>query len=271
MKFLIFIRQLADQFPIRLFFVLILIAVLGGWVSALWVSNNLIQDDMVLAATKTFDSDLLPSIDNTYSMGLQGNQLFKDAYISGNLIVGRSLVVGTTTILNPFAVATSGVIFNVSSTGKVIFNDLLTLGFLDTDPATSTTSNGTIFYNTSTQKFRGLENRKWLHLVGGVVLSYWDGALNGDIYNNNSGGVGVGFKRQGNSYGANFGPGVKLLVKGTVKTSQGFKFPDGRTWTIGKNSVFSTDLDTTLTNDGYLNMGRVFEIGGVKYFLYQRF
>jgi len=65
-------------------------------------------------------------------------------------------------------------------------SNLLNVGTTSTDP--TTTWNGAIYYNTTSNDFRGYKNNAWGALGGG----YWTTTSTNDIYNTNSGNVIIG-------------------------------------------------------------------------------
>jgi len=65
-------------------------------------------------------------------------------------------------------------------------SNLLNVGATSTDP--TTTWNGAIYYNTTSNDFRGYKNNAWGALGGG----YWTTTSTNDIYNTNSGNVAIG-------------------------------------------------------------------------------
>ncbi|MDD5060968.1 MAG: LamG domain-containing protein [Candidatus Marinimicrobia bacterium] len=120
----------------------------------------------------------------------------------------------------------------IASTNRwkdINISNLLNLGQLITDPVAGA-QNGSIYYNTASSSFRGYANGVWANL-GGVG---WEAAGN-DIYNTNSGNVGIGinpplytldvtgtFRATGTStFSGNVGigttnPTYKLQVNGSV-------------------------------------------------------
>jgi prepilin-type N-terminal cleavage/methylation domain-containing protein len=77
--------------------------------------------------------------------------------------------------------------FSIGLTGNrwqsLTLSNVLNLGTLATDPATC--SNGSLFYNSTANVFKGCQNSAWSVLTG-----YW-AASSTNIYNTNSGNVGV--------------------------------------------------------------------------------
>ena len=78
----------------------------------------------------TFDSDVVPGSTNSYDIGLSTTR-WKNLYLSGNLTVGN----------------------------------LVTLGNSTSDPSGT---NGAIYYNTASNKFRGYQSGAWADLGGGI-------------------------------------------------------------------------------------------------------
>lgn len=117
----------------------------------------------------TFDSDLLPSTDNTYNVGAS-NPRWLNGFFSGNVSVGGLLNVGTAT----------------------------------SDP---TGQNGSIYYNTTSNAFRGYVNGAWADFgSGGGGSGSWSVSGN-NLYT--TGSVGIGTSTISN----------KLTVLGTASIS----------------------------------------------------
>lgn len=101
----------------------------------------------------TFDSDLLPSTDNTYNVGAS-NPRWLNGFFSGNVNVGGLLNLGTAT----------------------------------SDP---TGQNGSLYYNTSSNVFRGYVNGAWADLgSGGGGTGDWSVSGN-NLYTTGSVGIGT--------------------------------------------------------------------------------
>jgi len=111
----------------------------------------------------TFDSDLVPGTSNSYDIGLSGTE-WRHLNLSGDLTL----------------------------------SGLLNLGTMSADPSGV---NGSIYYNTTDNKFKGYKNGVWQEIGGGQ----WTLTGN-DIYNSNSGNVGIGL----------ISPINKLDVEGSV-------------------------------------------------------
>ena len=116
----------------------------------------------------TFDANLLPG-DTSYDIGNSSNPW-------NDLHLGRDLYVGRATILGNLSTAPPDVV-------------------------------GSIYYDTTTNTFRGRNNTTWTDFGS---TGPWTVA-NNDIYNNNTGNVGVGTPT----------PGAKLEVAGQVKITGG--------------------------------------------------
>ena len=100
----------------------------------------------------TFDSNLLPGTDNQYEIGyLAGNQRWK----------------------------------NISVSNLISTSNLLNLGQLAVDPSTDV-QNGSIYYNSSSTKFRGYANSAWTDIGN----SQWTSSSTAIYYN--TGNVGIG-------------------------------------------------------------------------------
>ena len=89
--------------------------------------------------------------------------------------------------------------------GNLNLGGLLRLGLLTSHP---TGTNGAIYYNTTDNKFYGYQNNEWKELGSGGGASFWLASGN-NIYNTNTGNVGIGTME----------PGAKLEVSGNLKLS----------------------------------------------------
>ncbi|MDE2001480.1 MAG: tail fiber protein [Patescibacteria group bacterium] len=103
--------------------------------------SNSLTSAIARVSAATFDSDIVPGTDNTYSVGLSATR-WKDLFLSDNLTVGNTL----------------------------------TLGNLTSDPTGTT---GSLYYNSSTNKFMGYSNAGWAE----IGKSYW--TLTGTKIQNN--------------------------------------------------------------------------------------
>ncbi|MBI5147972.1 MAG: prepilin-type N-terminal cleavage/methylation domain-containing protein [Parcubacteria group bacterium] len=131
-------------------------------------------------------------------------------------------------------------------------SNLLYLGSIGSDPAGS---DGAVYYNTASNVFRGYRNGSW-QLLGG-----WN-ASSADIYNANSGNVGIGTTTPATLFsvatstnifnvtsGGRVGVGTTsplypLSVVGQIFSTDGFRFSDGTTQTTAASSILSMPFST---------------------------
>ncbi|MFA5084116.1 MAG: glycine-rich domain-containing protein, partial [Candidatus Paceibacterota bacterium] len=134
----------------------------------------------------------------------------------------------------------------IASTNRwkdINISNLLNLGQLITDPVAGA-QNGSIYYNTASSSFRGYANGVWANL-GGVG---WEAAGN-DIYNTNSGNVGIGINP----------PTYKLDVTGTFRATGTSTFA-GNVGIGTANPTDTLEVNGSIVTTGIQNPGKTTKI-----------
>jgi len=122
--------------------------------------------------------------------------------------------------------------------GNLNLGGLLRLGLLTSHP---TGTNGAIYYNTTDNKFYGYQGGAWKELGSGGGASFW--LASGDnIYNTNTGNVGIGTTE----------PGAKLEVNGNLKLS-------GETPTYKITNLVAPTAASDAATKGYVDAAGVEE------------
>ncbi len=189
--------------------------------------ESLISRTLETAITKVsaavFDSDIIPAADNVYNVGL-GAQRWVNGYFANNLLVGYTSMTGGVAAFNgSLGVGTNApaasALVDLSSTAKGFLPPRMTTAQRDgiASPAT-----GLLIYNATSNEYNLYNGTSW-----GAVGVGW-AASSTDIYNTNSGNVGIGTTNPlnkldvsgaaaiGTYAGVNTGPSNGLIVSGNV-------------------------------------------------------
>ena len=207
-------------------------------------------------STVVFDSNLLPNSNKTYSLG-SINSRWRDLTLAEDFLIGvngGSLIMGTGTLIEPtdyLLIFTSGVnALRVASSGRSFLGGLLTVANLNADPVGS---RGALYYNSLSQKIRAYQDNQWTYLVQAVTgTDRWE--LSGaDIFATK--------EKSGQPLRVNIpdhnAGNIDLSVLGNIYSALGgFKFIDGKTISLGRNTIVSTSSnEISLVNAGYSNIG----------------
>ncbi|MEX2032940.1 MAG: type II secretion system protein, partial [Candidatus Colwellbacteria bacterium] len=126
----------------------------------------------------TFDADLIPNQDNTFDIGQIGANLrWKNGRFSGDVTVAGNVGIGT-------ASPATSALLDLTSTAKGLLPPRMTTAQRD---AIGSLTAGLFIYNTTTNEFNLYNGTSW-GAVGGVGWA----ASSTNIYNTNSGNVGIG-------------------------------------------------------------------------------